>query len=278
MLSLLRRRAPSSPFGRFCWGALSMAGGSALSAGLARLVLRIVTDLCPSALWAVEVLLLKLAIAARGLYRTSGEVEAALRAGDLGAARRLLAWHLVSRPTEDLSAEEVAAAAIESVAENLTDGLVGPLCAWAIAGAPGAWAYRFVQTADSMWGYRGGEYEWLGKPAARLDDLLNWLPARLAAASLLVTAPLIGASPRRAWRAWRSEAHKTASPNAGQTMAVVAGGLEVTLTKRGHYVLEGGPGPATPDQLARARRWICMAGVVAAVTAWRVSAVRSRRR
>lgn len=103
---------------------------------------------------------------------------------DLAEARRLLSWHLVSRPTADLSADEVAAAAIESLAENLSDSLVAPALAYLLGGLPGMAIYRLVNTADAMWGYRNTRYKRLGKAAARLDDALNLLPARLTAALL----------------------------------------------------------------------------------------------
>jgi adenosylcobinamide-phosphate synthase len=175
----------------------------------------------------------------------------------------------VSRNTADLSAEEVAGAAIESVAENLTDGLVAPLCAYAVAGLPGVWAYRFVQTADSMWGYHDAQHEWLGKPAARLDDALNWLPARLAAGLLTIATRLVAGrtAAANAWQTRRSQARNTASPNAGQTMATMAGALSVTLTKRGHYALTGGDAALTPDALAHGRRIVRVAAGLAVIAA-----------
>ncbi len=239
---------------RFAWGAGALAIGMGLSAGAAWGVMRVARSLPWPLRLLIEAGLLKLTLASHGLDRAAGEVEAALRRGDLPEARRLLSWHLVSRDTSDLSAEEVAGAAAESVAENLTDAFVAPLCAYAAGGLPGVWAYRFAQTADSMWGYHDEKHEWLGKPAARLDDALNWLPARLAASLLTVAAWVCGENAANAWRTRRSQAHNTASPNAGQTMATMSGALGVTLTKRGHYTLTGGDAEITPDVLARGRR------------------------
>jgi len=240
-----------------------------LSAILAWTVQRVAARLPWPLRLLIEAGVLKLAISSRGLDRAAGEVEAALRRADLPEARRLLSWHLVSRDTRDLSAEEVAGAAVESVAENLTDALVAPLCAYMAGGLPGVWAYRFAQTADSMWGYHDEQHEWLGKPAARLDDALNWLPARLAAGLLTAAAALLEgrAAAARAWQGRRREARNTASPNAGQTMATMAGALGVTLTKRGHYVLRGGDAAITPDVLARGRRIVRLAAGLAVVTA-----------
>lgn len=251
----------------FVIGAGALAVGMGLSAGAAWGVQRVARSLP----WPLRLLaaagLLKLTLASHGLDRAACEVEAALRRDDLPEARRLLSWHLVSRDTSDLSAEEVAGAAVESVAENLTDAFVAPLCAYVVGGLPGVWAYRFAQTADSMWGYHDEKHEWLGKPAARLDDALNWVPARLAAGLLTAATWLIEgrSAAANAWRALRSQARNTASPNAGQTMATMAGALDVTLTKRGHYALAGGAAAITPDVLARGRRIVRVAAGLAVV-------------
>lgn len=278
LLAWAGRWAPAREQARFLYGAGAVLIGAGLSALAAEVITRLARRLPSWAGLLVESAALKLGMAVRGLDRAAAQVEMALRCGDLPAARHWLGWHLVSRPTTDLSAEEVAAAAIESVAENLTDGWMAPLCMWRIGGLPALWAYRFVQTADSMWGYHDSIHEWLGKPAARLDDALNWLPARLAAGLIAVAAALHGHNARRAWRVRSAEARKTASPNAGQTMATMAGALGVTLSKRGHYMLRGGDAPITPDMLRRARRIVLtaslLAGLLGALSGWK--AVQSR--
>jgi adenosylcobinamide-phosphate synthase len=185
--------------------------------------------------------LLKLVFAYRGLRRAVIDIGSALDANNLPEARRLLSWHLVSRDTGELSAEEVAAATIESLAENITDSVTAPLLAYAVGGLPAAWAYRFVNTADAMWGYRTEEFEYLGKLPARLDDVLNWLPARLTGWLLVVAAWLSpDANSRHAARTMLTQYHQTASPNAGWTMSAMAGALGLTLTKRNTYELIGG--------------------------------------
>ena len=132
---------------------------------------------------------------------------------------------LRDEPTEDLEADEVASAAIESAAENLVDSVAAPVLAYAAGGLPAAWAYRAVNTADAMWGYRDARYERFGKAAARLDDLANLVPARLGAAALVAGAALAGEDggrrPRRV-----GPARRTASPNAGWPMAAMAGALQ----------------------------------------------------
>jgi len=149
---------------------------------------------------------------------------------------------------------------VESLAENVTDSLTGPLFWFALGGLPGAWAYRFVNTADSMWGHHDPEREYVGKFAARLDDLLNWIPARLTALLLAVAAILAGENAAGAWRQAVAQYRRTLSPNAGWTMAAMAGALGVTLEKVGQYRLEGGNGPLDVRTLRRALRvvrWCC---------------------
>lgn len=195
----------------------------------------------------LEVVALKTTLAARGLASAAGSVADSLARDDTAAARAAVGWHLVSRPTTTLDAPHVASAAIESVAENLTDSVLAPLLAYAVFGLPGAAAYRAINTADAMFGYRAGPLEHFGKAAARLDDLLNLVPARLAALVLVLAAGLGGGDARGAWTSmWRHHA-LTASPNAGWTMSAMAGALRVRLEKPGHYVLGQGRWPDVAD-------------------------------
>jgi len=187
--------------------------------------------------------LLKCSFSLRGLVAAVWEVSDRLDAGDLAGARAAAGRHLVSRPVEELEEGATASAAVESLAENLNDSWVAPLCFYLVAGVPGAWAYRAVNTADAMIGYREGMLAELGGASARLDDLLNLVPSRLAALALVAGARLGGESGSRAWDVWRRDGGSTASPNAGQSMAAMAGALGVTLEKRGHYRLGDGPAP-----------------------------------
>lgn len=202
----------------------------------------------------VEALLLKAVFAYRDLRQNVAAVAQALAAGDLAEARHLTGRHLVSRDTRNLSAEEVAGAAIESLAENITDSVTAPLLAYALGGLPAAWGYRLVNTADAMWGYRSAEFEQLGKFAARLDDILNWLPARLSGWLLVAAAGLAGEQAGRAGRVMLAQRRRSPSPNAGWTMSAAAGALGVTLTKRDTYTLEGGHGPLNAATIQRALR------------------------
>ena len=198
-------------------------------------------QLHPLAYLVVVAALLKSTFSVRMLHRVAADIGRILAAGDVAAARRQMSA-LVSRDTSQLTVGQMAAGAIESVAENITDSIVGPLLAFALFGLPGALAYRAINTLDSMVGYHG-RYEYLGKASARLDDLVNLIPARLAAALLwLAAVAMPGMAGERAWRIMLAHRGRTESPNAGWTMAAMAGGLGVTLEKVGHYRL-GDPAP-----------------------------------
>lgn len=235
----------------------ALVGGVALTTARGQRVLgRTVTGAL--ALW--------LATSRRTLLARAAEVAGALDADDLTEARRLLAHHLVSRDTYALDASEVAGATIESVAENLSDGVVAPWCWYVLGGAPAVAAYRALNTLDGMWGYRTPRYAEFGWAAARGDDLANLLPARLTALALVLAAA--DGAPR-AWRTWRRDRGLTDSPNAGHPMAAMAGALGVTLTKRGQYALgarsseERGAEPTAEDvrraiALADRAAWIAL--------------------
>lgn len=199
-------------------------------------------------------LILKLTVSLRGLDRAARDVQSALEAGNLLEARRLLSWHLVSRDTSQLDESKVSAAAIESVAENASDGIIAPLFFFALGGLPAAFAYRFVNTADSMLGYHDEEREWLGKVPARLDDLLNFIPARLAGLFIVLSAPFCGASLSQAWKIMWRDSGQTASPNAGIPMSAMAGALGVELEKLDHYALGKGLQLPSAKDISRARR------------------------
>ncbi|QFP76994.1 adenosylcobinamide-phosphate synthase CbiB [Deinococcus sp. AJ005] len=229
------------------WWAL----GAVASAGVGELAQRL-----PGG-WVTQGILLKLLLARRALFAAVDEVHAALIAGDLPEARRLLSWHLISRETSELTASEVAGAAIESLAENLSDSVVAPLLCFRMGGLPLAAIYRYANTADAMWGYRTPELEYAGKVAAHADDILNLAPARLTALCTLL------ASGGRGLGVWARDRRNTTSPNAGHPMSAFAGALGVRLDKRGVYVLNAG-GRVTeaadlPRALKLARRTFALA-------------------
>jgi adenosylcobinamide-phosphate synthase len=200
-------------------------------------------------------LLLKPLLAWRMLRDEVRGVEAAL-ARSLADGRRQLQG-LVSRDTSLLQAHEVREAAIETLAENLNDSVVAPLCWFAVAGLPGAALYRFANTADAMWGYRG-RWEWAGKWAARADDVLSWLPARLTALLLCAAAGRWPAGLAR-------EARRTPSPNGGWPMGATALLLDARLSKPGVYALHADGRLPNSADLHRTLAWSGRAVLLAAL-------------
>jgi adenosylcobinamide-phosphate synthase len=246
------RLAPLAPRGRdvagFWGGALAWCALAALVM-LAAAGLVAALSLLP---WPVAMVLLALLLkplfAWRMLRSEVLAVEVAL-SQSLEAGRERLSY-LVSRDVRQLDAVQVRESAIETLAENLNDSVVAPLFWFALLGLPGAALYRFANTADAMWGYpgmRSGRYwQWVGKWAARADDVLSWLPARLTAWAL---AQVVRARP---WREVARQARKTASPNSGWPMAAMALGLDVRLGKPGVYTLHKRGRPAGPLDTRRA--------------------------
>jgi adenosylcobinamide-phosphate synthase len=171
----------------------------------------------------VDIAALYFALGHQSLRDHALRVRQALEAGSLEEAR-LRVGYMVSRDTGKMDAQAVAAATVESVLENGNDAVFGALFWFLVAGAPGVILFRLANTLDAMWGYRTPRYLYFGWAAARLDDVLNFIPARLTA----LTYALIG-STRSALRCWRSQAHAWESPNAGPVMAAGAGALEVGL-------------------------------------------------
>lgn len=187
---------------------------------------------------AAEVMLGWTALATRSLLDESRAVIEAVECGDLPEARRRLA-RIVGRDTECLDEGEILRAVIETAAEGLCDGVVAPLFYLALGGVPLAYAYKAVNTLDSMIGHPEPPYTYFGRPAARLDDAVNWIPARIAALAIVVSS----GNSASAWRVFREDGGKHPSPNAGQTEAAMAGALEVELGGMNYYGGEPSPKP-----------------------------------
>lgn len=218
----------------------------------------------------LQAVVLKQTFSISSLAQAANAVAAAIRGGDLAAARHQLAFHLVSRDTSHLSESQVAAAAIESVAENASDSIVAPLFWFAIAGLPGALIYRFTNTCDAMVGYRTARFEWLGKPAARIDDVLNLIPARLTAGIMCIVGVMVAERPLAGVSVWRRDRHATASPNAGHPMSATAGVLGIELEKVGHYTLGSGQRRPNASDIVRAVRlmWVTSGIATASAVFW----------
>ena len=265
LITLGRRLGPRAPEDLALYGSFLILVVAGVAAGVALALYTVFAALPGVVALLAQTWLLKCSLSLDGLFAAVEIVRGHLVAGDLAGARRQLAWHLVSRSAEDLDPGAVASAAVESLAENLTDGLVAPVCFFVAgtllggvgAGMAAAWLYRAVNTADAMIGYRQDELEYLGRATARTDDAFNYLPARLAAWALVAGAWLGRQSAEGAARVLQRDGRRTASPNAGQTMAAMAGALGVTLEKRGHYRLGDGPPPDLEaiDRAMRVERW-----------------------
>ena len=167
-------------------------------------------------------------IAARCLCKESGKVYDRLKAEDLPGARRAVSM-IVGRDTENLSTEGVTKAAVETVAENTSDGVTAPLIYMLIGGAPLGFLYKAVNTMDSMLGYKNDKYLYFGRIPARMDDIFNYIPARVTALFMIAASFLCGLDGKNAWRIYKRDRRKHASPNAAQTEAVCAGALRVRL-------------------------------------------------
>ena len=203
--------------GAVCWLLLSLAA----RAGTAVHFL-VMTLMCYSLL------------AGRALSDESMKVYRKLKEGDLEGAREAVSM-IVGRDTRELTEEGVTKAAVETVAENTSDGVVAPLMFLAIGGPVAGWMYKAVNTMDSMVGYRNDRYRYFGTAAARLDDVLNFLPARLSGILMVLCANAAGLDSRNAWRIFRRDRKRHASPNSAQTEAAMAGALRIQLAGDASY-------------------------------------------
>lgn len=202
--------------------------------------------------WAIDVVLLYLALGGRSLAEHALRVAGDLAAGDLAAARRHVGW-IVSRDTRELDESGIAKACVESTLENGNDAVFGALFWFALLGGPGAVLFRLANTLDAMWGYKNERFRHFGWAAARIDDVLNYLPARLTALSYA----LFGKT-RTALASWRAQAPAWESPNAGPVMAAGAGSLGLALGGPAIYhgllaerPLLGAGRPARGDDIVR---------------------------
>ncbi len=224
----------------------------------------------PAAGFLIQVLWCWQALALRGLAAESRKVCRELSAGNLPAARQAVS-RIVGRDTQSLTAEGVAKAAVETVAENFSDGVAAPLFYMLLGGAPLAMVYKSINTMDSMVGYKNSRYLYFGRAAARLDDAANFLPSRLAAFLWIAAAFLTGHNARNAYYIWRRDRRNHASPNSAQTESACAGALGVQLAGPASYfgkIYEkptiGDPlRPVEPEDILRANRMLYVAGLLA---------------
>jgi len=276
----LRARLPQTPQGELLGGAVvafTLPVGTFL---LTSLVCLGAAKLSPWLGLAVQMFWCGQALAAKGLAQESTNVYRALIKPDLPAARKAVS-RIVGRDTQNLTLEGVTKAAVETVAENASDGVIAPLLYMLLGGAPLALTYKAINTMDSMLGYKNEKYLYFGRAAAKLDDAANYLPSRLAGLLWCAAAALTGNSPKGAWRIWRRDRRCHASPNSAQTESACAGALGVQLAGPAYYFGEyyakptiGDPlRPIEPEGIRRANRMMYAESVLALAVGLAVRAI-----
>ncbi len=207
-----------------------------------------INQVSPIAYIAVGALLLKPSFSFRELRQSAIKIKVLLARDNLEEARARMPA-LVSREAQSLGRPELVSATVESVAENICDSVFAPIFYFLLLGVPGAVAYRVVNTCDAMIGYHG-KYEYLGKFAAKLDDVLNFIPARISGLLVVMAAHLCRQDRKNAWRVMLRDHGKTESPNAGWPMSAAAGALRTRLEKVGSYSLGNTNNPLSPELIA----------------------------
>jgi len=231
---LLRALFPKTDRGEEAAGALMALLMSAGTFILCKLLVKLLNGLYPPLSFALEVIWCWQALAVRDLKVEAMRVQKALETEGLEAARKAVS-RIVGRDTEALDEKGVARAAVETVAENFSDGVIAPLAYMLLGGAPLALVYKAINTMDSMVGYKNARYLHFGHVPAKLDDAANYLPSRLAALLLIAAARLTGEDAASAWRIWRRDRRKHASPNSAQCEAAMAGALGLRLCGPASY-------------------------------------------
>ena len=262
----LRPRLPKTPQGELLGGAIvafCLPVGTFLLTGL---VCWGAARLHPLLGLAVQMFWCGQALAARGLVQESTNVYKELKKPDLPGARKAVS-RIVGRDTAELTAEGVTKAAVETVAENASDGVIAPLLYMLIGGVPLALTYKAINTMDSMLGYKNEKYLYFGRIPAKLDDAANYLPSRLAALLWVAAAAFTRNDAKGAWEIWRRDRRNHASPNSAQTESACAGALGVQLAGPAYYFGEyyakptigDALRPIEPEDILRANRMMYVA-------------------
>ena len=262
----LRPRLPKTPQGELLGGAIvafCLPVGTFLLTGL---VCWGAARLHPLLGLAVQMFWCGQALAARGLVQESTNVYKELKKPDLPGARKAVS-RIVGRDTAELTAEGVTKAAVETVAENASDGVIAPLLYMLLGGAPLALTYKAINTMDSMLGYKNEKYLYFGRVPAKLDDAANYLPSRLAALLWVAAAAFTHTDAKGAWKIWRRDRRRHASPNSAQTESACAGALGVQLAGPAYYFGQYYPKltigdalrPIEPEDILRANRMMYVA-------------------
>ncbi len=254
-----KKNVGQRPSAQFIWGVVITLVVIGLFTAPAYLIIHYLKGLNLAAYVVVAAVLLKPAFSLRELRRVAWQIRGLLEKDELDRARFELR-SLVSRDTYGLPKPLLVSAAVESVAESTCDSFIAPLFYFIIFGVPGAVAYRVVNTLDAVVGYHG-RYEYLGRFAARLDDVLNFIPARISALLLVLAAFLSRRDARSSWQTVLNGHSRTESPNAGWPMAAVAGALNVQLEKRGSYKLGEADAALVPETIGASLKLVQIAGL-----------------
>ncbi|HYA78103.1 MAG TPA: cobalamin biosynthesis protein [Verrucomicrobiae bacterium] len=213
----------------------------------------------------VGAVLFKATFAVKGMGKYTKPIAVALKKNDLPEARKWLPF-IVRRDPNALNERQITSAAVESIAESTTDGITAPFFFFAIFGVPGAFAYRVVNTLDSMVGYKNVENKNIGWFSANLDTIANYIPARLTAYLMVAASFLLRENWRESWRILQRDKNKTASINAGWTISSMAGALDTQLEKQGYYALGDDHG-ISPEHIPRALRVMELTAVLFGIVA-----------
>ena len=208
----------------------------------------------------VGAFLFKATFALKGMGQYTKPIVTALKRNDLAGARKWLPF-IVRRDPNALNEHQIISAAVESIAESTTDGITAPFFFFALFGVPGAFAYRVVNTSDSMVGYKNEENRNIGWFSANLDTIANYIPARLTAYLMVAASFLLREDWRDSWRILQRDKHKTASTNAGYTISAMAGALNIQLEKQGYYTL-GDAYEISPEHITKALRVMTLTAVL----------------
>lgn len=232
--TLLRRIFPRSQRGELAAGVFLLILTAGISTSAAWGLLALAGRVHPYARFALETLMCYQLLAAKALKDETMKVYAALKAGDIGQARRAVSM-VVGRDTDVLDDTGITKAAVETIAENTSDGVIAPLLFLVIGGAPLGFFYKAVNTMDSMVGYKNERYLYFGRAAARFDDALNFFPARISAVLMTAACALLGMDAGHAWKIYLRDRYQHSSPNSAHTEAAAAGALHIQLAGNAYY-------------------------------------------
>ena len=265
----LRRLFPKTPGGERAGGTVLVLLVLLASAAVPWGILWLAGLVHPYLRFAVECFMCYQILAARSLKTESMRVYRKLQEGNLEESRKAVSW-IVGRDTENLTMEGVSKAAVETVAENTSDGVIAPMLYLALGGPVLGFFYKAVNTMDSMIAYKNDRYLYFGRTAAHLDDVFNYIPARLSGLFMILASAILGFDGKNAWRIFKRDRYNHASPNSAQTEAVCAGALDVQLAGDAWYfgVLHkkktiGDPiRPVEPEDIRRANRLMYRTAVI----------------